>query len=47
MEEAISVTEVGSISSGKEATKQDSSIVRILVTNYCTFESFKDTQEEI
>ena len=30
MEEAISLTEIGSISSGKEATRHDSSIFRIL-----------------
>ena len=46
IEEAISLTEVGSTSSGKEVTKQDSSIVRILATTCCTFEPFKDTQEE-
>ena len=37
-EEASSLTETGSTSSGKEATKQDSSIVRILATSYCTFD---------
>ena len=41
-----SLTEIGSTSSGKEATKQDSSIVRILASNCCTSEPFKDTQEE-
>ena len=46
MEEAISLTEIGSTSSGKEATKQETSIGRNLATNYCTFEPFKDTQEE-
>ena len=35
MVEADSLTEVGSTSSGKEATKQDSSIVTILATSYC------------
>ena len=44
-EEAISFTEIGSNSSGKAATRQDSSIVS-LATDYCTFEPFKDTQEE-
>ena len=38
LEEAISLTEIGSTSSGKEATTSDSSIVRILATDYCTFE---------
>ena len=46
MEGTIALTEIGSTSSGKDATRQDSSIVRILTTNYCTFEPFKDTQEE-
>ena len=32
IEEAISLTEIGSTASGKEASKQDSSIVRILAT---------------
>ena len=43
MEETISLTETGSNSSGKEATKQDSSIVKILATNCCTLEPFKHT----
>ena len=46
IEEAISLTEIGSISSGKEATKQDFSIVRILAANCCTFDPLKDTQWE-
>ena len=39
---AISLTDIESTSFGKEATKQHSSIVTILASNYCTFESFKD-----
>ena len=31
---------------GQDATKPDSSIVRILATNFCTSEPFKFTQEE-
>ena len=46
MSEAASLTKIGSTSSGKEATKQDSSIVRFLASNCCTSEPFKDTQEE-
>ena len=46
MEGTIALTEIGSTSSGKDATRQDSSIVRIPTTNYCTFEPFKDTQGE-
>ena len=47
MEEAISLTEIGSTSFGMEATRQDSSIVRSLAASCCAFEPFKDTQEEI
>ena len=43
MEGAISLIEIGSTSCGKEATRQYSSVVRILATNYCTFEPLKDT----
>ena len=41
-----SLTKVGSITFGKEATKPDSRIVRILATSYCTSELFKVTKEE-
>ena len=44
MEGAISLKEIGSTSSGKEATRQYFSIVRILATNDCAFEPFEDTQ---
>ena len=40
---AFPLTVIKSTSPGKAATKQDSSIVRILATNYCTLEPFKDT----
>ena len=46
MEKAISLTEIGSISSGKETTKQEFSVVTILAASSCIFEPFKDTQEE-
>ena len=45
MEEAISRTEIGSTSSGKEATKHDSSIVRILAANCCTFRAIQGHTE--
>ena len=46
MEGSILLTKIGSTSSGKEATRQDLKFVRILATTHCTFEPFKDTQEE-
>ena len=46
MEAVNSLTKIGSITSGKEAAKPDSSIVRILAKIFCTYEPFKVTQEE-
>ena len=46
MEAVNSLTEIGSITSGKEEAKPDSNILGILAKNYCTSEPFKVTQEE-
>ena len=40
------LTEIGSLILGKEATTPDSSIVRILAIIYCTSEPLKVTQEK-
>ena len=47
MEEAISLTEIGSNSSGNESTRQIFQYCQNLATNYCTFEPFKHTGGEI
>ena len=46
-QEIPSLTEIGSITSGREAARHDFSIARIPPAPYCTFELFKDTLGEI
>ena len=46
-QEIPSLTEIGSITSGREAARHDFSIARILPAPYCTFVLFKDTLGEI
>ena len=47
MEEILSLKEIGLVISGREATRHDFSIARILATLCCMFVLSKDTLEEI
>ena len=46
-EEIPSLSEIGSIISGREAARHDFGIARILAAVYCIFELFKDTREKL